>query len=310
MPLTSPRAIVVLIGLAVSDGACDRGPDKEQEAQTARLNARIVQLKRASAQRDSLFSDAVKNAQFVQAISEQLARVKSLPRGTRLMVAKTGESPVSVASFRDSVLAQIVDLTNRLNASEARLALSKQAVAGSGHSDRELLNRIEEAQKLITSLREQVARQEEELTSLRTEVGVLRQDKARLARDNGVLTERMTDLAEASGTVYYVAGTKAQLEELGVIREVGGSRNFFFRRSGQTLVPQTDLHADDFHPLSRTGNTQIVLPNAAKEYAIVSQHNASYLDPVSKDGTIRGTVRITDPIAFWSSSRFLILVER
>ncbi|WP_353267680.1 hypothetical protein [Gemmatimonas sp.] len=317
------RAALVAALCAPLLTACGKG---DTEAVRTELTARIAEVERVSAEKDRLLADFVENTRFMNAINAELDRVRKLKPGVKVIQLQPGESPIAVAAYRDSVLAHIRQLTARLDSTEARLAASARARAGapaagsaepatatsasSGSAMDDLQKQLASYRATIAEVRAQLEAQQSELTSLQDENNSLRAERARLAGEKAALDEKLADLAEAENTVYYIAGSKAQLQELGIVREEGGARGLLLAKKGKTLVPGRDLHPDDFTALSKTGNTELSMPKAGKAYTIVSQHNPSYLSPTEKDGALKGTVRITNAAAFWAPSRFLILVER
>jgi hypothetical protein len=315
------RAAVVVALCAPILTACGKG---DTEAVRTELTAKIAEVERISAEKDRLLSDFVENTRFMNAINAELDRVRRLKPGVKVIQVQPGESPIAVAAYRDSVLAHIKQLTARLDSTEARLAASARArgvaptsagaeaatSASSSSAMDGLQKQLASYRETIAEVRAQLEAQQSELASLQDENNSLRAERARLAGEKAALDEKLADLADAENTVYFIAGSKSQLQELGVVREEGGARGIMLAKKGKTLVPGRELHPEDFTALSKTGNTELSMPKAGKSYAIVSQHNASYLSPTEKDGAVKGTVRITNAAAFWAPSKFLILVER
>src|SRR5947199_8537513 len=86
-------------------------------------------------------------------------------------------------------------------------------------------------------------------------------------------------MATEANTVYYIVGTKDELEQRGIVREEGGARFLFVLwKSGKTLVPSRNLDPTAFTPFDRRALSEIPLPAADKEYPIYSLHDASALD--------------------------------
>lgn len=305
----APRSLLWWGCLALAIGCRGR-----EEPETASLRAKVVEAERAVAQKDSLLNEFVETSQFIQNLNGELERIRKLPGTARIVIASDGETRIPVKAYRDSVLAHVRQLISRLDSSEARLA----AVSGRTGSTNNVLSRqVAAMQAMLSAVRERFDGQQAELASLQGENRQLQSDRAglraereRLDRESAALKERLADAAEAEGTVYFIAGTKAQLLEIGAVREEGGARSLSFRKRGQTLVPGRELHPDDFTPISRMGNRDLRMPKESKAYLIVSQHNPALLTPTDKNMAVRGTVHIEDPIAFWAPSRFLILVEQ
>ncbi len=298
-------AAVLLVGaLAVACG------NDERERLRRDLTERIEQVERLSDEKDSLIQDVVANAQFVQAINTEMDRVRRLPRGVRVISRSTSEAPIPVRAYRDSILAQIRDLTVRLDESEARLVSAQSRIST---PDGKLAQLIDEYRETIGQMRNQLSAQRAELVSLQEEVRDLKrqvrdvsQERDRYRQEGAEIEERYAEDLEQTNTMYYVARSRSQLKELNIVEESGGG---LFGR-GKTLVPSRQLNVDDFTPLSKRGDLEITLPNAAKDYLIVSNHNPAYVEPTVRDRTVRGSFRITDPDRFWEQGRYLILVER
>lgn len=322
--MTNVRVILPAL-LALGLFACS---DKENALKTE-LQAKVAALEAVSKEKDELISDVVENAKFIQSINTEIDRVRRLPAGTKVVAVKPDESPIAVAAYRDTVLAHIRELTTRLEKTEARLAAVREksastAAAAATGSAKDVANATASMQQQLESYRETIAQvraqldaQQAEMSSLQGENTGLRKDRdqlraerAKLAAEKAELNDRYADLAESASTVYYIAATKDQLKELGVVKEVGGARTITFRKRGQTLVPAANLNPADFTALSVKGNTEIALPKTNKSYRLVSNHDAALLSPLNKDSSLTGTVRITDPKTFWAGSKFLILVEK
>ena len=119
-------------------------------------------------------------------------------------------------------------------------------------------------------------------------------------------------MSTISNTVYYVVGTKDELERKGLIQEEGGARFLFVLwKSGKTLVPARNLDPSEFTQADRRHLTELPLPQSDKEYRIVSRQDTSALEtPPDHDGKLSGhAVKISDTARFWANSKYLIIVE-
>ncbi len=285
---------------------CDDG---EQERIQRDLTARLEQVQQLSAEKDSLVQDVVANTRFVQAINAEMERVRRLPRGVGLISRSADEAPITVRAYRDSILVQIRALTARLDSSEAKLA----ARARAGTPNNNFGELVDQYRQTIVEMRGQLAAQRVELATLQQEVVNLRrqvqsvsEERDKYREQSAAIEERYLGEVEAANTVYFVAGSRSRLKERRIIEESGGG---LFGR-GKTLVPGRQLNAGDFTPLRRTVDVEITLPDPAKRYRMVSNHNPAYLEPVARDLTLSGTIRIVDPDRFWEPGRYLIIVER
>src|SRR5439155_1119183 len=88
--------------------------------------------------------------------------------------------------------------------------------------------------------------------------------------------DTLENMSTINNTVYYVVGTKDELEQKGVIQEEGGARFLFVLwKSGKTLVPARNLDPGAFTVADRRHFTELPLPAADKEYRIVSRQDST-----------------------------------
>lgn len=270
---------------------------------------RIAETNAITAQRDSLLGELMTSTAFMNQIVEEMSNIKTLKRGN---LVQYKERLMPMQEYRAALLARIKDLGALVDSSEARLQTLEARLRDVARSDATMTARVAEFERLVGQYRHVIEDQRSQIERLMAQVGTLQTENARLTREKVALSEQYMDLAETTNTVYWIAGTKAQLLELGIILEEGGRKGFLGigGRKGVTIVPARELHEADFTPLSKTADVNLTLPNADKTYQIVSRQNASYLSPIAKDGTIRGTVHINNPAQFWGASKFLIVVEK
>jgi len=276
-----PVALVIAAG-------CKQGPSPE-------VQARIDSLSQASTQRDRLMQEVAENTRLVSEISRELAKV-SVP-AKQLKV--TSESPLRAS--RDTLIQKIRYVTTRVREVEPRLKASEQ--------------RVRELTTLSDSLRDELAatmqnlqgvidNQKETIESLTAQV---EQMSAQIA----ALKDTIENMATEANVVYYVIGTKDELEQKGIVQEAGGARFLFVLwKTGKTLVPARSLDPTAFTEVDRRHFAELPLPAADRQYHIVSRQDVTALEtPPGEDGTLSGRVRIADSAKFWANSKYLIIVE-
>ncbi len=276
-----PLALLVAAG-------CKQGPSPE-------VQARMDSLSQASTDRDRLMQEVAENTRLVSEISRELAKVNVPAKQLKI----TAESPLRAS--RDTLIQKIRYVTTRVRDIEPRLKDSEQ--------------RIRQLTTLSDSLRDQLAatvqnlqgvidNQKETIEALTTQVD-------QLSTQVAALKDTIETMATEANTVYYVIGTKDELEQKGIVREVGGARFLFVLwKSGKSLVPARNLDPSAFTQADRRHLSELPLPQGDREYRIVSRQDVTALDtPLSDDGTITGRVRIADSAKFWATSKYLIIVE-
>jgi hypothetical protein len=176
--------------------------------------------------------------------------------------------------------------------------------------------RIKDLTSLSDSLRNELASTMQNLQGVienqKETIDALTLQVETLTAENSALRDTLENMSTISNTVYYVVGTKDELEQKGIIQEEGGARFLFVLwKSGKTLVPARNLDPGVFTVADRRHFTELPLPASDKEYRIVSRQDTSALEtPPDHDGKISGhAVKISDPAKFWANSKYLIIVE-
>ena len=276
------------IALLLAAG-CKQGPSPE-------VQARIDSLSQASSERDRLIQEVAENTRLVSEISRELAKVNVPARQIKV----SGESPLRAS--RDTLIQKIRYMTTRVKALEPRLKESEQ--------------RIKDLTSLSDSLRNELAATMQNLQGVidnqKETIDALTLQVETLTAENVALKDTLENMSTINNTVYYVVGTKEELEQKGVIQEEGGARFLFVLwKSGKTLVPARNLDPSQFTLADRRHFLELPLPAADKEYRIVSRQDTSALEtPPNSDGKLTGRgVRIADTARFWANSKYLIIVE-
>jgi hypothetical protein len=308
------RNLVALAAMASL--ACNAGP-RGQVVQsipsdsTEFFRTQVQQLTNVSATKDSLFRDLAETTKLLADINTELAKVNTSKSKKAVEPVVAPESQLSVSpSDRALVLKKVKDLTARIKNSESRLAASQRKVKtleAAGDSLRTVLadfqTTIDGLKAMVEGQKTTIANMESELNSTKAQVTTLTQEKT-------VLQDTVSALTTRENTVYYVVGTKKDLIQKGIIKEVGGTRFLLVTRTGETLQPAENLDPSAFTAIDRRQTAEIPLPKADKQYKLVTNQNLTYANvPAEAKGKVRGSLQISNPEHFWTNSKFLILVE-
>ncbi len=282
---------VVVAGVAVAlAGACRQG-DSPQAL------AKIDSLSRAGAQRDSLVAEMAYNARVLSDIGTTLARV-SIPKGK---VRVSAESPMQ--AWRDSMVQRVRYVASRLPEAERLLRQSEDRVAS--------LTAVSDS--LRTTLEATLTNYREIVDSQKSQIGMLVALVDTLRGENVALRDTVANMSVRENTVYYVIGTKDELEQRGIVQPEGGSRFLFVLwKTGVTLTPARHLDPSVFTAINKREVTNIPLPDPNAHYRIASRQDLSALGGTQADdhGEISGagSLTIAHPEQFWKNSKFLIIV--
>jgi ABC-type transporter Mla subunit MlaD len=298
------KALWVLVP-ALLLGACE---GNKQE-----LTQALEQAKAAGAEKDSLLSEVLETTKFINEVNVELAKAKTV--GVSPVVAGDKAAMSAKAEERAMVLGKIREVVARLEQAEASLEKTKTRLGQLSSRDARLIKQIDDYKTQLQQLREQseaqaalIEEQKGQITVLATQVQEKAEENRQLATEKQVMVDSVATITETVNTVYYIAGTKKELKEKGVIVDEGSKFLFF---GGRHTVPARSLSPDLFTALNKSKDTVVPLPASAKGYQIVSRHS---LDDIAadnlKDGkVIQGDLHITKPDDFWKASNYLILVE-
>ena len=197
-----------------------------------------------------------------------------------------------------TLLAKVESATELLRQSRAR-------VSSLNASSAKQKAQIKQFEETIASLEAMVETQRTEIAALTQRVDSLRVANVAVTGERDSARDTVSALRKDANTVYYVVGTKDDLKKRGIIVEEGSKFLVFGRKA---LVPARKLDTTAFTAIDKWTNTEIAL--TAQKFRVISRHDASLIDaPRTPDGKVAGNLRITDPGQFWTTSKYLIIVE-
>lgn len=294
------RKLLLLALIGLTAAGCDASKEK--------LNTAMADNQRISAEKDSLLTEVMANATLVNDINNELAKAKNLGANP---VAPGEAGATNAAADRQVVLGKIRDAITRLNESEAQLERSKARLASLGRKDSRLLKQINEYQKTVADLKATVERQQAEYTAIidsqKVQIVALNATVDTARQVNTQLSTEKQALIDTINTVYYVVGTKDELIKKGVAVQEGSK---FLVFGGHHLAAARALTPSAFTTINRLQDSVIPLPDSTKSYKIITRQSLDFVQPqATKDGKVKGQVRITSPEQFWAPSRYLIVVQ-
>ncbi|MGE0442634.1 MAG: hypothetical protein AB7L66_18710 [Gemmatimonadales bacterium] len=302
-------ALTAVVGMACNGGPRGQVVQSIPTDSTEFFRTQVEQMTTVSAAKDSLFRDLAETTKLLADINVELAKVSTGKKAVEPVVSPESQLAVS-PSDRALVLKKVKDLTARVKNSEARLAASQRRVkALTGQSD-SLRTVLADFQTTIDGLNAMVEGQKTSIANLEAELNSTKAQVTTLTQANMELTDTVSALTTRENTVYYVVGTKKELIQRGIIKEVGGTRFLLVTRTGETLKPADNLDPSAFTAIDRRQTAEIPMPRSDKQYKLVTNQNLTYAAGVTDNkGKVQGALQITNPEHFWTNSKFLILVE-
>lgn len=286
------KAIIALSAIAILASSCESRKQKEQlENAQALAAATQEELIQAVAERDELL-DLVNE---ITATTDNIKQMEGMV-SINLNGNEGSSTKAQVVENIEAIKATLQDRQKRLNELEQKLKDSKT-------SNSKLLSTIE-------SLKQQIANQKEEVESLKLQLSDANKQIARLGGTVDSLSTTVKNVSsqrDSAETVakeqealanacYYAIGSKAELKENGILDSGGflkkskidiasANKNFFTRADVRTLN-EIPLHS-------------------AKAKVITNYQPKNSYEIVDVNG--QKVLRILNPAAFWSASKYLVI---
>ena len=296
------RPSFVLLPLVILPIACTSPREKARadSAQALAAQQRVL-MDKLSAQRDSVSLVLADANLFITKIDNSISRVK----GLKPAAARKG----SESGLEDQLAAR-KDLLRRVDALVARSRETARELADLKDKQAKLVaenGRLVEENK---ALRDSLAAEVQHVADLTSSIEQQAQAVAMLQARLDDLTKELGDVRAASAKAYYIIGTEDELIKKGVVVKEGGA-NLLIKRVGRTLVPARELKADEFNAIDTREVHAIEVPDTTRKYQIVSRQSLDDAKVALREGnTFRGTLEIPESERFWSTSKYLIIVQR
>ncbi len=300
--------VTLFAGVAAVLTAC--GPSKEHVAQDSTKAVATTQEHSLStqlaAQKDSLTRIVLQADEFISHVDSSLSTAKGI---SHKGAAKDLDPIARSVENRKLIMERVDALVKR--ARETTNQLAKQ-----NKNNVVLLAQLKSDSAMITQLNNTLKRQEGEITMLASRVDSLRTESTQLATN---LAATKTNLATTNDSLmsmqsqhnkaYVVIGNEDELVKKGVAVREGGT-NLLLLHPGRTLQIARDPNPAAFSPVDQRQLAIITVPDSTKRYKLISRQSLDHAQVTDREAnTFKGNIKITDAQAFWSASRYLVLVE-
>ena len=288
--MTIPRIFLISSIVVLLAGCGTR--EKELEQQNAHLQSESDSLKGMVAERDRYFDEIVASINEVYADLETAKKDEEQIR----MQSQGDEATMSVTATasREQLLQQLEKIGSVLDDNRAKITSLEKKVRAL-QRDQKGLN------EMVDNLKVQLAEREEKITMLEANLRGLEND---LVAKSKVIIERDSVIAsreEELNTVYYIAGTRSELEEKGILSEEGG---FLWGLLGSTPVVANGVDESLFNRLDVRDEWVITVDGEIEE--LVPKRNEQYYMSTSTQDE-HSNLEILDGERFWQE-RYLVII--
>ena len=254
-------------------------------------NVKVDSLNQIIAQKDNEINDMLSTFSEIEEGFRQISEAEN-----RVAVAKQGEGANSKQRIRENI--QFIQNTMKQN-KELINTLKQQLRESSVKSDalRKLVEsmsqQLEESEKQMLAMREQLDEKEVQIMELDEKVANLNTDVKELTTETNQRAETISQQDKQLHTAWFVFGTKDELKEQQILVD-GKVLQSSFNKEYFTKI---DIRMDKEIKLYST-SAKILTSHPSSAYTLQRDANKQYV------------LRITDPILFWSTSKYLVVLVK
>lgn len=283
------KVILPFIAFAMLFSSCGEGGSDKQ------LREENDSLKMALQQSQSEFDETIAMLNDVESGFQKIREAENFVT----IQASQEVSP----SRRERLNNDIAMITETLNKNKEQLTKLKAQLNKSGNKSKEmqkmidrLTTEVEQKTQLIVTLQEELAKKDIRINELDRSVASLNTQVTQISEENQQQKTTIKEQDKELNTGWYVYGTKSDLKKQNIL-------------SGGGLFKKKELLRGDFNKdvFNHVDIRKLkVLEIPAKKAKILTNHpEGTYT--LGKDASGEMVLTITDPNAFWSLSRYLVV---
>jgi len=276
---------MALSGLMVA--SCNEGVKKAEQAALMQRDS----LEQIIAQKDNEINDMMTTLSDIEEGFREITEAQN-----RVTLAKEGEGTNTSqrikenVQFIQSVMKQNKELINKL-----KQQVRESTVKGDQLKKiiDNLTEQMEVKDKQLQALREELDMKDIHIAELDEQVADLNQNVTTLKEDNTQKAQTITTQDKQLNSAWFVFGTKKELKEKRILVD------------GKVL--QSNFDKDYFTKIDIRIDKEIKLYSSSAE--MLTTHPASSYT-LQRDAKKQYVLRITDPQAFWSTSKYLVILVK
>ncbi len=267
--------------------------EKEQHEQDTALTNNLVDRNEITHQiSDSVSALFMKELDEIDndliSIRDQQGIIVVNEEGKTEGLTKKDQIRKNIASLRSALETNKKKLTNLY----AQIKKHKKEQGANLKNIEELTAKLDEQQKTLTTLTEQLTEKSAQIDALTAKVSSLEQTNGELAKKNGEMDKNMHK-------AYIAYGTAKELKEKKILKSDGGilglgSKDKITDNIDKSLFTEVDTRE------------ATVIPISGKNVKLVTFHPKSSYELNKKDEQL-ASLTIKDPEQFWGTSRYLVV---
>ena len=264
----------------------------ELEQKIAELEAQNLEANGSLEGKEAIIVD------FMGAMNEIEANLATIKERENIITARFDNGNVEMDNNMKDQIMDDIDLINNL------LLENKDKMAALNakfrKSEKESNLKIKELETMIESLAKRMQEKDAEIADLHTQLAEANKQLMVLFEEYNNRIEELGDQEDKLNTAFYCYGSSKELKEQGVITKKGG-----FIGIGKTEKLSDDFNKEYFTQVDITLINEIEL--MSKKVKIITNHPTESYSIEGDDDSAEKLV-ILDAKAFWSSSKYLVMV--
>ena len=278
------KKLLIFAMCAIALASCNEGAKKAE----AQARAERDSLNQVIAQKDDEINDMMTTLIDIEEGFREITEAQN-----RVTLAKSGEGTNTKQriaenfQFIQSMMQQNKDLINKLKQQVRESSIKgdklKKVIAS-------LTEQMETKDKQITDLVEQLELKNIHIGELKYAINTLKEDAQSLQDENEAQSKTINAQDKQLNTAWFAYGTKDELKKQHILE------------SGKVL--QANFNKEYFTKIDIRVDKEIKL--YSKSAKLLTTHPASAYT-LQQDANKQYVLRITDPQAFWSTSKYLVV---
>ena len=289
------RKFIIMLAAALTlTVGCDTKKEKEQAKDNS--TATIDSLRQALTQSQNESSDLIETLSQIQDGFDQINEAE----GRVTVENRQGERANKQAIMENMAFIQRTLKLNRelISNLQQQLRSTSQSDARTKAKLEEMVanftKQLEDKNKEIDALREELAKKDIQIAEQGEQISNLNNSVNNLSQQNEAKARTVAAQDKELNTAYYVFGTKKELREQRILQR-------------GDVLKANDFNKDYFTRIDLRVTKTIRL--YSKSARLMTNHPAGSYS-LEKDAQGQYTLRITDPNAFWSVSKYLVITVK
>jgi len=277
---------LVVFALILSP-SCVKNSSEYKQLQAEKDSLALVNAKNATDMEEilSILNDVEDNFKSIKTAENYLSVQSNNPGELAPTAKQRIQSDMKfVTETLDKNRQKITELEKKLKNSSIQSTQLRQTVAN-------LRTELDQKTMALVALTDELGLKNQQITELSANVGNLSKDVQELRAQSSAQQETINQQEKVITTVYYCFGTSNELKKQNIL--VNGQLGTNFNRDYFIKI-------NDFKKLS-------VIQLLAKSGKLVSSHPAGSYE-FMKDANNQVELHITNPVAFWSLTKYLVVL--